>query len=107
MQMKVADFSKLPVLLKAATDQLKHMKEENSDWVSLVNEKVSVLEQEHGIEMSHTFGSSRLSIRTITDYRTRIAIPYIDKLLENIKQRFSDNALKVVVAMSVFNPALF
>ena len=73
MQMKVVDFSKLPVLLKATTDELKHMKEENSDWVSLVNEKIiSVLEQEHGIVMSHAFGSSRSSIQTITDYRTRI-----------------------------------
>ena len=106
MQMKAADFSKLPVLLKATTDQLKHMKEENSEWVSLVNEKICVLEQEHGIEMSRTFGSSRLSIQTMDDYRTKVAIPYIDKLLDNIKQRFSDDALKIVVAMSIFNPAL-
>ena len=43
MQMKIADFSKLPVLLKATTDQLKHMKED-CDWVSKVNETVSELE---------------------------------------------------------------
>ena len=79
------------------------MKEGDCDWMSKVNEKVSELEQKHGIEVSHIFGSSRLNIQTVSDFRTRIAIPYIDKLLENIKHRFSDNALKVVTAMSHSN----
>ena len=32
-------------------------------------------------------------LQTVSDFHTRIAIPYIDKLLENIKHRFSDDAL--------------
>ena len=31
MQRKLADFSKLPVLLKVTTDQLEHLKEEKSE----------------------------------------------------------------------------
>ena len=107
MQTKVADFSKLPLLLNATNDQLKHMKTENCDWISLVDEKVLALEKEHGIEIKYTFGSHRsTSIRTIAEYHARVAIPYIDTLLENINQRFSEDALSVITAMSIFNPAL-
>ena len=52
------------------------------------------------------FGFSRLSIQTVSDFRTRITIPCIDKLHENITHRFSDDALKVVTAMSIFNLVL-
>ena len=107
MQTKVADFSKLPLLLNATNDQLKHMKTENCDWISLVDEKVLALEKEHGIEIKYTFGSHRsTSIRTIAEYHARVAVPYIDTLLENINQRFSEDALSVITAMSIFNPAL-
>ena len=106
MQTKVADFSKLPLLLNATNDQLKHMKTENCDWISLVDEKVLALEKEHGIEIKYTFGSHRSSIKTIAEYCARVAVPYIDTLLENINQRFSEDALSVITAMSIFNPAL-
>ena len=46
------------------------------------------------------------SIITIADYRTLVAIPYIDALLENIKSRFTVKPAKIVTAMSIFNPSL-
>ena len=39
------------------------------------------------------------------EYRILVAIPYIDSLLENIRNRFSDRSLKNLTAMSIFNPA--
>ena len=39
------------------------------------------------------------------DYQLQIAIPYIDFFMENIKRHFSDKAVKLLTAMSVFNPA--
>ena len=43
------------------------------------------------------FGSHRsTSIRTIAEYHARVAVPYIDTLLENINQRFSEDALSVI-----------
>ena len=38
MQRKPADFNKLPVLLEVTTDQLKHLKEEESEWLSSVEQ---------------------------------------------------------------------
>ncbi len=32
-------------------------------------------------------------------------IPYVDKLTENIQNRFTDKGVSVIMAMSVFNPA--
>ena len=54
------------------------------------------------------YGSRRSnwsSITSVCEYRTLVAIPYIDSLLENIRNRFSDRSLKIVTAMSIFNPA--
>ena len=47
MQRKLADFSNLPVLLKATTDQLEYLKEEESDWMSSVESKVSLLKEKY------------------------------------------------------------
>ena len=56
-----------------------------------------------------THGSTRSrwsSITTIAEYRTLATIPYVDALLANNKSRFSEKAVKVVTAMSIFNPSL-
>ena len=108
MQRKLADFSKLPVLLKVTNDQLKHLKEEKSEWLSSVESEISLLKEKHNITLG-THGSARShwsSITTIAEYRTLVAIPYVDALLANIKSRFTDKAVKVVTAMSIFNPSL-
>ena len=36
MQRKLVDFRKLPVLVKVTTDQFKHLKKEESEWLSSV-----------------------------------------------------------------------
>ena len=109
MQRKNADFSKLPVLLKVTTDQLEHLKEENSEWLTSVESEISLLKEKYDITLGMTCGSARsrwFSITTIAEYQTQVAIPYIDALLENIKSRFTDKAVKIITAMSIFNPSL-
>ncbi len=109
MQRKHADFSKLPVILKATTDQLEHLKDEKSEWLISVESQISQLKEKHGITLNTvTCGSTRsrwFSIST-TEYRTQVAIPYIDALLENIESRFTDKAVEIITAMSIFNPFL-
>ena len=39
-------------------------------------------------------------------YQTLVAIPYVDSLLLNTKSRFTDKAVKIVTAMSIFSPSL-
>ena len=104
MQLKIADFSKLPTLLKITTDPLESLKEEMSDWLSEVKSTISSLASEHSITISVGYGSR--SHADISVYHTRVAIPYIDALLKNIDERFSANAVKILTAMSVFNPSL-
>ena len=113
MQRKNADFSKLPVLLKVTTNQLEHqlehLKEENSEWLTSVESEISLLKEKYDITLGMTRGSARsrwFSITTIAEYQTQVAIPYIDALLENIKNRFTDKAVKIITAMSIFNPSL-
>ena len=109
MQRKNADFSKLPVLLKVTTNQLEHLKEENSEWLTSVESEISLLKEKYDITLGMTRRSARsrwFSITTIAEYQTQVAIPYIDALLENIKSRFTDKAVKIITAMSIFNPSL-
>ena len=43
----------------------------------------------------------------MNQYRDSVAAPYIDGSISNIKSRFSDNSLKLVVSFSCFDPSLF
>ena len=52
MQRKNADFSKLPVLLKVITDQLEHLKEENSKCWKSVESEISLLKKNHDIALN-------------------------------------------------------
>ena len=45
-------------------------------------------------------------ITTIAQYRILVAIPCVNALLENIKIKFTDKAVKIIIAMSIFNPIL-
>jgi len=109
LQRKSADFSKLNVLLQFTLDELKSLKEEAAEWCSSTESTVMMLESEYGIEVGrHASGSARsrfVSIKTMREYRSQVAGPYIDSLLDNINTRFSDGVVKLLVAMSVFNPA--
>ena len=46
-----------------------------------------------------------MTISTVKDYQELVVIPYIDSLIGNINARFSDKAVKLLVATSIFNPA--
>ena len=90
MQRKLADFSKLPLLLKAMTDQLEYMKVEKSGWLCSVETEISQLKEKYDISLATHHGSIRSrwsSITTIADHGNLAAIPYVDALLENIKTR--------------------
>ena len=108
MQRKLLDLSRLPVLLKITTDQLEHLKDERSEWLDSVESEISLLNEKHDITLG-THGSVRSrwsSITTTAEYRTLVTIPYLDSLLLNIKSRFTDKAVKIVTAMSIFSPSL-
>ncbi|KAI6656128.1 hypothetical protein LOD99_1461 [Oopsacas minuta] len=45
------------------------------------------------------------SVGSLTDYRDKVALPYVDALLHNIGNRFSGEAVDLLVSSSVFNPA--
>ena len=107
LQTKLEDFSKFPIFLKVMTNQLEHIKEETSEWLGTVETVISQLQEKYDIVLGK-HGSRRSNwsfIRSVCEYRTLVAIPYIDSLLENIRNRFSDRSLKIVTAMSIFNPA--
>ena len=70
-----------------------------------VESEISLLKEKHDITLG-THGSARSrwsSITTTAEYRTLVAIPYVDSL---IKSRFTDKAVKIVTAMSIFSPSL-
>ena len=107
MQRKLLYLSRLPVLLKITTDQLEHLKGERSEWLGSVESEISLLKEKHDITLG-THESARRrwsSITTTAEYRTLVAIPYVDSLLLNIKSRFTDKAVKIVTAMSIFSPS--
>ena len=85
MQRKLGDFSMLPLILKAITDQLEYLKEENSGWLCSVESEIALLKVKHDITLATHHGSTRSrwsSITTIAEYQTLVAIPYIDALLK-------------------------
>ena len=40
-----------------------------------------------------------------TDFREKVALPYINALMQNIRNRFSGEVVDLLVSSSVFNPA--
>ena len=103
MQTKLADFSKFPIFLKVMTDQLEYMKE-TIEWLGTVETVISQLQEKYDIVLGK-HGSRRSnwsSITSVCEYRTLVAIPYIDSLLENIRNRFSDRSLKIVHVTAMF-----
>ena len=108
LQRKATDFSRLPVILESILSELKHMKDHDAEWCSLVERNVSMLESEH--EITLTMGGTRncsAGASTLSRYRNEVAIPYIDALMSNINSRFSNHAVKLLFSSSIFNPASF
>ena len=69
--------------------------------------QVDKLESDHKITI--TGGCSArgcvgdASVGSLTDFRDKFAVPYIDALLHNIQNQFSGKAVNVHVSSSVFN----
>ena len=90
-------------------DQLKALKDDDTDWCSEVESTVEGLESEYEITVCASVGIARRGSTSVTttldSFRKAVLTPYVDKLIENIRSRFSDEGVAVVIAMSVFNPA--
>ena len=109
MQRKATDFSRLKVILDSTLDQLKALKDDDADWCFEVKSTVEGLESEYEITVCASVGIARRGSTSVTttlnSFRKAVLIPYVDKLIENIRSRFSDEGVAVIIAMSVFNPA--
>ena len=94
LQRKTADFSKLQVLLELTLNEVKSLKNEKAEWCSSTESTLKKLEREYGIEIRrHVCGSARSKlalIKSMKDYLSQVAIPYIDYLIDNINSQFSD-----------------
>ena len=89
-------------------DQLKSLKEDGAEWCSEVESTVKSLESDHEITVRTSVGIARrnnASTITLDSFRKSVVIPYVDRLIENIKSWFSGEDV-AVVAMSIFNPAV-
>lgn len=108
MQRQTADFSRLPLILDSILKELEQLKGDKADWCSEVSSQIDKLEINHRIMISS--GCSARSCvgddSTLIDFHDKVALPYIDALLDNIRNQFSGEAVNLLVFSSVFNPAL-
>ena len=56
MQKKLADFSKLPFMLKSTLDHLNSIREGDASWCTAAETAISNLETEHGITIKGSRG---------------------------------------------------
>ena len=100
-------------------EDLVSLKHDDAELCSETESCLETLEEEHSIEIGlHISGSAR-SIKSMDDYHSHVAAPYIDAILANIDaiwlidailanidRRFSDDTIQLLVATSIFNPSL-
>ena len=103
MQASNADFTRLPNFLSNIYEELMSAKDEDSVWITKSKEAMTSLREEHGITIADKFGFTSAVI-SAEQYSDKIAAPYISKLISNIKKRFSDETVSLLVASSVFHP---
>ena len=86
--------------------ELHHLKEDEAEWCSAVTTLVENLESDHEITITRGLSvRSSTIVQSLPEFRTKVALPYIDALLHNVHNRFSDEAVKLLVSSSVFSPA--
>lgn len=107
MQRKVSDFSKLPIILESICSELEDLKREHAEWCSVLKTTITKLHTDYSIELIQAPTRRAQAFTTLNEYRNFVAIPYIDSLLLNIKNRFSDKVVQLLVSAAVFNPASF
>ena len=102
MQRETADFSRLPVILESILKELEQLKEDEAEWCSEVITLVDKLENVHEITVTsgHLACScvGGASAQTLASCRANVALPYINSLLHNIHDRFSDEAVDLLVS---------
>ncbi len=62
MQKKIADFSKLPYILKSTLDQLYSIRESDASWCTVGETAISNLETEHGITIKGSSGTNSMEV---------------------------------------------
>ena len=83
MQKKIADFSKLPFMLKSILDHLNSIRESDVSWCTAAETAILNLETEHGITIKGSRGRKSPPL-TVQQFRVQVAIPYLDTLIANI-----------------------
>ena len=108
MQKKIADFSKLPFMMKSTLDHLNSTRESNGSWCTAAETATSNLKTENGIAIKGIRGPTvrKSPPLSVQQFRVQVAIPYLDTLIANINSHFSGEVVELVVSASVFNPAL-
>ena len=97
------------MILDSILKELEQLKRDNADWCSDVSSQIENLEKNHGITISSSRPARRDNsdgnVESLIAFRDKVATPYINALLDNIRSRFSDEAVNLLVSSSVFNPA--
>ena len=79
MQKKIADFSKLPFMLKSTLDHLNYIRESDASWCTAAEKAISNLETEHGLTIKGSRGptvrkSPPLSVQQFCEYKWLFSI---------------------------------
>lgn len=69
----------------------------------MVQSTVAILETEHGGPTHRGSGH----ITNTTEFCNAVAVPYVNELVGNLKRRLSNEAVKLLVSVYVFNPVSF
>ena len=102
MQTSNEDFTRLPGFLSNIYEELTSAKDEDSAWIEKSKEVMTSLREEYGITIADKFGFTS-TVNSAEQYSEKVAAPYMSKLISNIKKRFSDETVSLLVASSVFN----
>ena len=98
MQKKIADFIKLPFMLRVHLIT-KFYQESDGSWCTAAEKATSNLETEHVITIIGSRGPTVRKSLSLSDQqlRVQVAIPYLDTLIANINSRFSGEVVELVV----------
>ncbi len=95
-------------MLKSTLDHINTIRESDASWCTAVETAISNLETEHGITIKGSRGptyGNHLSCQ-FNSFEYNWLLPLLDTLIANINSCFSSEVVKLVVSISVFNPAL-
>ena len=107
MKKKIADFSKLPFILKSTLGHLNSIRESDTSWCTAAVTAICNLETEHG-KTNHDTWTNNMEITSFVSstVSSTSSYSYLDTLIANINSRFSGKVVELIVSASVFNPAI-